>query len=382
MDKYFIGRQGKAIFMKDYCQAALRLGDMPEFPCKSNVINMPYRYESLEIPFSPLVANQHYDCESSAAIEICLFDDGAWLSEMTLADISNFDDAMVTPFNAVSVIDHVAELLRTGNEEDESRFMKAGQSYTLYQIELGRCLAMLKKLVEDFMPNMTWVDFLHKRVNGIMSDRDDCRYRRVSSIKKVEDWSHLGIVRLDWLAGVVCDPKYSESENPIADFISKHQLFNNIVHCHKGHQEKDDKEAFNRAVFLEKVEGHGIDMGLLDTELLEDVCHFINVDHIREPKQVNKISKELKKIIKGGGNPNEYLYDRCLNVGSPESDGRSKVKAPVSMRREFVLFADVLDRGLADNGYGKDVLPEMFDCIGEKLSTLKVGRFGSEGGAV
>ena len=368
--------QGKTVFLKDYFKAIPGSDSLPVFPCSANVVEIPYKHNVIEIPFSPHVANLNYDCESSAAIDICLLDDSAWLSTINLADISDFDDAMVTPFNAGSFIDHFTELLRKGNEEDEFTFMRASQGYTLYLIKIGRCLTILKKLVKKFMPDMTWAEFFHKRFNGIISDRDDNRYRSVARIKKVEDWSHLGIARLGRLAGIVCGPKYSASENPIADFNNKHRVYNDVAHWDKVDQEKNDKEALNRALFFEIVEGHVINMAPLDTDLLEDVCHFIPVDHTREPKHVNKISKELKRIIKDGRNPNDYLYELCSNVGASSSDASPKHKAPKSLRCIFELFYNALEKAFADDRYRKDVLLEMIDYAIGRLLKFKEKCFG------
>ena len=256
--------------------------------------------------------------------------------------------------------------------------MKAGERDTLYRIKRGRGLTVLKNLVDKYLDQTTWAEFFHKRFNGIITARNDIRYRRIGELKKVEEWVHLGITKLDWLAGVVSDAPYCNSENPILDFIRKHGVFNNIVYCHNVDQEKEDLRNFNRAVFFEKIERNGIDLSLLDGRLLEGICYLSGADHVREPKYVNKLSKDIKKVIKSGEDPNDFLFDRCSNVGVASSDASPKHKAPVSMRREFVLFDEVLEKGFVDDRYSKGASLEMFDRTSDRLSKLKEKLFGCE----
>ncbi|MCK5679722.1 hypothetical protein KAI46_02805 [bacterium] len=376
MDKYFKVRQGKAVFIKDYFKAIPGSDSTPVFPCSANVVEIPYKHNVIEIPFSPHVANLNYDCESSVAVDIFINDD--WLTSLTFAGVADLDSSMVTPFNVDSVVERITGLLLHGDKKVEENFMKAGERDTLYIIEQGRGLTVLKKLVDKYLHKTTWEEFRHIKFNDIISARNDNRYRRVGGLKKVEEWVHLGIVKLDWLAGVVRDAPYCNSENPISDFIRKHGVFKCVVYCHNVDQEKEDLRNFNRAVFFEKIEKKGIDLSLLDGGLLEDICYLSGTDHLRKADYVNKLSKDIKKVIKSGGNPNDYLYELCSNVGAPSSDASPKFKAPVSFRCEFVLFDEALEKAFVDDRYGKDVLLEKIDYMIGRLLKYKEKRFSCE----
>ena len=372
----FYTNQGKAVFIKDYFKVIPKSDSQPVFPCSGNVVEIPFKNNIIEIPFSPHVASLNYDCESSAAADIFINDD--WLTNLTFAGVADLDNSMVTPFNVDSVVEHITELLLHGDKKVEDNFMKAGERDTLYRIKRGRGLTVLKNLVDKYLDQTTWEEFFHKRFNGIIKDRNDSRFRRVGELKKVEEWVHLGVTKLDWLAGVVSDPPYCNSENPISDFIRKHGVFNNIVYCHNVDQEKEDLINFNRAVFFEKIEKNGIDISLLDAGLLEDICYLSGTDHLREPKYVNKLSKDIKKVINSGEDPNDFLFDRCSNVGAASSDASPKHKAPVSLLKRIVLLDDSLMLCSADGRYGKDVTLKRIDYTIGLLFKFKEDRFGCE----
>lgn len=318
--------------------------------------------------------NLPYVCDSTAAIDISWIDNGHdEFSDLTISNVSGWDiDSRVTSDNASTVIDHIVDLILSGDKNIETQFVEAGHRDVLYRINQGKVLNKLAPLVEEYMPDITPEEFFHTHLNGVFGKGGSIRrYRMTAAVPKVECWAKLGWFRLEYLASKVNKEPFATCGDPVGEFIYKYDLFNNVRYLDL-EQEKNGFNKINRAVFFEQLESKGVDLELLDRDMVMNIAAL--VDNREDPfrnKYAVDIAKGIKTAIDEGNNPNDFLGDVYMDVGVIPSDKKIKVRAPDSLRRKSLLLMKGLKRYESDPKAMRSLDDNIIDQLVESLNNHK-----------